>query len=85
MSRRVKWFIAQRLGKFAALPTSSPQVKTEKIKARMRVKVMHPFYLIKRVFKYRKVSYRGLAKNTNRLYVLVGLTNLLRMKSCLSL
>jgi len=81
--RRVKWFIAQRPGKIAALPASSPQVKTEKIKASVRAKVEHPFYFIKRVFKYCKVRYRGLAKNTNRLYVLAGLTNLLRMKSCL--
>jgi IS5 family transposase len=81
--RRVDWFIAERPGKVASLPAASPQVQTEKIKASVRAKVEHPFLYIKRVFKYCKVRYRGLAKNTNRLYVLAGLTNLLRMKSCL--
>lgn len=82
-SRKVAWFIAERPGKVAALSASDPQVMTEKIKASVRAKVEHPFYFIKRIFKYCKVRYRGLAKNTNRLYVLAGLTNLLRMKSCL--
>jgi transposase, IS5 family len=36
-----------------------------------------PFRVIKRMFGYNQVRYRGLAKNTNRLYVLVGLHNLL--------
>lgn len=81
--RRVNWFIAERPGKVAALPASSALVKTEKIKASVRAKVEYPFYFIKRVLKYCKVRYRGLAKNINRLYVLAGLTNLLRMKSCL--
>ena len=80
---RVDWFIAERPSKIASLPAASPQVQTEKIKASVRAKVEHPFHFIKRVFKYCKVRYRSLAKNKNRLYVLAGLTNLLRMKSCL--
>ena len=38
---------------------------------------------IKRMFGYSKVRYRGLAKNTNRLYVLAGLANLLRSQKYL--
>jgi transposase, IS5 family len=81
--RRVNWFIAERPGKVAALPASGPQVKTEKFKASVRAKVEHPFYFVKRAFKYSKVRYRILTENTNRSYVLAGLINLLRMRSCL--
>ena len=49
----------------------------------MRAKVEHAFFYIKRMFGYSKVRYRGLAKNTNRLYVLAGLANLLRSQKYL--
>jgi hypothetical protein len=39
--------------------------------------VEHPFRKIKQVFGYRKVRYRGLAKNNNRLYLLAAFSNLL--------
>jgi IS5 family transposase len=42
----------------------------------VRAKVEHPFLVIKRVFGFAKVRYRGLAKNTHRLWVSCGLTNL---------
>jgi len=48
------------------------------MKASVRAKVEHPFRTIKQQFGYSKVRYRGLAKNTNRLYVLSAFTNLLR-------
>ncbi|WP_458367910.1 transposase [Microbulbifer thermotolerans] len=57
--------------------------KAEKIKASVRTKVEHAFFYIKRMFGYRKIRYRGLAKNTNRLYVLSGLANLLRCQKYL--
>ena len=50
----------------------------EKRKASVRAKVEHPFLYVKRHFGYAKVRYRGLAKNTQRLAVLLGLTNLIR-------
>ena len=37
----------------------------------------HPFLYVKRHFGYAKVRYRGLAKNTQRLMLLFGLTNLI--------
>ena len=40
-------------------------------------KVEHPFLYVKRHFGYAKVRYRGLAKNTQRLALLLGLTNLM--------
>jgi IS5 family transposase len=50
----------------------------EYMKSKERSKVEHLFYLIKRLFGYRKVVYRGLAKNHARLYMLFCLANLLR-------
>ena len=49
----------------------------EKRKASVRAKVEHPFLYVKRRFGYAKVRYRGLAKNTQRLMVLLGLANLM--------
>ncbi|WP_019606652.1 transposase [Teredinibacter turnerae] len=48
----------------------------EKIKASARAKAEHPFRVIKQQFGYSKTRYRGLAKNTERLYLLAGFTNL---------
>jgi len=45
-------------------------------KPAVRAKVEHPFGVIKRVFGFVKVRYRGLAKNTRRLRVSCGLANL---------
>lgn len=63
--------------KLKNLPGRDALRKAEKIKAQIRAKVEHPFRYIKRVFGYDKVRYRGLAKNTERLCLLVGFTNLL--------
>ena len=45
-------------------------------KSKVRAKVEHIFFVIKRQFKFVKVRYRGLRKNAHRLFVLCGLTNL---------
>ena len=37
----------------------------------------HPFLYVKRHFGYGKVRYRGLAKNTQRIAMLLGFANLL--------
>ena len=49
----------------------------EYMKSKVRCKVEHPFHIIKDIFGYRKVAYRGIAKNLNRLYMLFGSANLL--------
>lgn len=76
--RNVDWFIAMRPGKRAQLKATDSLSVAEKTKASVRAKVEHCFYRIKRQFGYDKVRYRGLEKNTNRLYLLAGFTNLLR-------
>ena len=45
--------------------------------ASLRAKMEHPFLTVKRRFGYAEVRYRGLAKNRERMTLLLGLTNLL--------
>lgn len=45
-------------------------------KSRVRAKVEHPFRILKRIFGFEKVRYRGLAKNHNRLCAAFALGNL---------
>jgi transposase, IS5 family len=49
---------------------------TNRWKSRVRARVEHPIGVIKRVFGFTKVCYRGLAKNTHRLVVACALANL---------
>ena len=81
--REVDCFIAMRPGTRRLLAKNSDTAKVEFRKAQIRAKVEHPFSYIKRVFGYDKVRYRGLAKNTNRLHVLAGFTNLMIAKKYL--
>jgi IS5 family transposase len=46
-------------------------------KSSVRSKVEHPFLIIKKSFGFSKTVYRGLAKNTHRLYTLFASANLL--------
>jgi transposase, IS5 family len=48
----------------------------ENRKSSTRCKVEHPFLIVKRQFGYSKVSYRGIAKNLNRFFVLFASANL---------
>lgn len=80
--RNLEWHVAMRPGKRKQL--ASPDIEeAERTKASVRAKVEHVFFYIKRMFGYDKVRYRGLAKNTNRLYVLAGLANVLRSQKYL--
>jgi IS5 family transposase len=49
---------------------------TNRTKSRVRAKVEHTIGVIKRVFGFQKVRYRGLAKNLHRLEVTAALANL---------
>jgi transposase, IS5 family len=48
----------------------------EKLKARVRAYVEHPFHAVKNIFRHRKVRYKGIAKNDAPLNVLFALSNL---------
>ena len=73
----VEWQVAMRPGRRRQLEPGSGEALVEKRKASVRAKVEHPFLYVKRHFGYAKVRYRGLAKNTQRLMLLLGLTNLI--------
>ena len=45
-------------------------------KSKVRAKVEHAFFVIKRVFGFARVRYRGLGKNAHRLFVACALANL---------
>ncbi|MDQ7058823.1 MAG: IS5 family transposase, partial [Ghiorsea sp.] len=76
--RNVEWKIAKRPSKRKAMFKCTQELATEQDKSSIRAKVEHPFYWVKCFFGYSKVRYRGLDKNTNRLLMLLGFTNLLR-------
>ena len=76
----VRWHIAMRPGKRAALKEDEPLDvlidELERVKASIRAKVEHPFRVIKRQFGHVRVRYRGLKKNTAQLFTLFALSNL---------
>ena len=72
----VEWQVAMKPGQRRKLEPDSPAALGEKAKASIRAKVEHPFLDVKRIFGYGKVRYRGLAKNTERMALLLGLSNL---------
>ncbi len=51
-----------------------------KTKSSVRVKVEHPFLIIKRIFGFVKTRYEGLEKNAHRLFVTCALANLYLMR-----
>ena len=77
--RGVSWHIAMRPGKRRALGNSAVDrlmQKIERAKSSLRAKVEHPFRVIKCQFGFRKVRYRGLAKNTLHVKMLFTLSNI---------
>lgn len=56
-------------------PLSAAERAVNKTKSKVRAKVEHPFRVLKRQFGFRKVRFRGLAKNTNHLMTSFALVN----------
>lgn len=74
-----QWHVAAKRSKIRALPEGELKEATqkfEKLKSQIRSRVEHPFHLVKNLFGYRKVRYRGLTKNTAQLHTLFALANL---------
>ena len=57
-------------------PLTEAERARNRTKSKVRAKVEHVFLVMKQIFGWAKVRYRGLAKNTNWLFVTCGLTNL---------
>ena len=75
--RPVQWHVAMRPGRRRLLEQGGARWLRERDKASVRAKVEHPFLYVKRRFGYRKVRYRGLAKNMERIALILGFANLL--------
>jgi IS5 family transposase len=85
-SKGVVWYVAAKRGKVKAMAEGFLKVLTlqlEKLKARVRARVEHPFHILKNLFKHRKTRYRGIAKNTAQLHTLFALANLVIAKRSL--
>jgi IS5 family transposase len=61
-------------------PLTARQRQINRTKSKVRAKVEHAFGVIKRVFGFGKVRYRGLVKNAHRLIVACALANLFMLR-----
>jgi len=66
-------------------PLSEAERSRNRNKSKVRAKGEHPFLVIKRIFGFAKVCYRGIAKNANRLFVACALANLFMVRRTLLL
>ena len=79
----IEWSVAQRRRKITKMAEGTIKTLTkalERVKAQIRARVEHPFHVVKNLFHYKKVHYKGLAKNKAQLYSLFGLANLVIAK-----
>jgi transposase, IS5 family len=91
--RRV-WGDSQYAGQAAVLSVCAPHARdftqrrprtaaeraTNRWKSRIRARVEHSIGVIKRIFKFTKVCYRGLLKNRHRLVVASALANIFMLR-----
>lgn len=78
VAKRVRCFIQEKAGRNR--PLTDEQRSRNRNRSRVRSKGEHPFHVIKRIFGFAKVRYRGLAKNTNRVLVNCALANIYLMR-----
>lgn len=71
---KAKDFTQKKGSRYRSL-TDAERAKN-RTKSRVRARVEHPFLVLKRIFGFDKVRYRGLEKNANWLFVACGLVNL---------
>ena len=82
----IEWHVATKRGLIKAMPEGALKeltVMLERKKAQIRSCVEHPFHVVKNLFHYKKVSYRGLLKNGARLFTQFALANLVLAKRAL--
>jgi IS5 family transposase len=57
-------------------PLSEQWPRINRTRSRTRARCEHPFHVVKRLWGFAKVRYRGLAKNLTRAYAMFALANL---------
>jgi IS5 family transposase len=75
----VRWYIAKRrkpIREMTECWQKDLALAFEKLKARIRAIVEHPFHVVKNIFKHKKARYKGLKKNDAQMNVLFALSNL---------
>ena len=65
-------------------PTEELERLINRAKSRVRARVEHVFAVVKRLWGFDKVRYRGLAKNATRSFVALGLANIYLARGALS-
>ena len=75
---KAEWQIAKRRGSVDKLPQALREIvrDTERVKAMLRAKVEHVFQVMKCVFGFRKVKYRGITKNGAHVTRMMAMVNL---------
>jgi len=76
LAPKAKDFTNQRAHKNRPLTDADKQ--TNRRKSAVRSKVEHPFLILKRIWGFAKVRYRGLAKNANRAFAMLAMLNLVK-------
>ncbi|MFN7571001.1 MAG: IS5 family transposase [Betaproteobacteria bacterium] len=79
----IEWQVAVKRGTIKKMedgPLKELLRAAERAKAQIRARVEHPFNVVKNLFKYKKVRYRGLDKNAVQTTMLFALANLVLAK-----
>lgn len=82
----IQWHVAAKRSKIKTMAEGTLKELhkgLEKVKTQVRAIVEHPFHILKNLFGFRKVRYRGLARNTAQIFTLFALVNLVRAKRAL--
>jgi IS5 family transposase len=74
-----KRYLANRRGT-STKPLTEYQRRVNRSRSRVRAMVEHPYHVVKHLWGFTKVRYRGLAKNLAKCYTMFGLANLYRVR-----
>lgn len=78
-TRKRTLLIAEKRGRIKKMPEGELKdacIAHERKKASLRSSVEHPFHVIKNLFRFKKVKYRGMKKNTSHIKMLFALANI---------
>ena len=78
----INWRIGKRPGNIKKMRRNLNKwcdAREEYLKAKTRCKVEHVFQIMKCIFGFRKVCYKGIEKNLNRLFMIFSQVNILKM------
>ena len=78
----INWRIGKRPGKIKKMRRDLNKwcdAREKYLKAKTKCKVEHVFQIMKCIFGFRKVCYKGIEKNLNRLFMIFSQVNILKM------